>query len=307
VTEKELTLLSLRIAQESGHPGELLELLQGAIQQQGIEDFSEIGGDWLRLMWSIDAYRAARIPPHGMGDETLEPQARLDAVYRTKGNWFSTVLALLLQNRTSQVIQPRVKVEGFSQLHQVDLAWPSRRVDPLVCAEAKISGAPPVGSTPARSALGDFSNRRKELKFAATDLKLYRRQQNTSIDHWDVWRRAAPPLTFSLWGARLRVEGPRPDDFRKLIEEVRLLTTSYLDGAGIVAWRPNNALTGYEFVPLPRDARDLAIDDVLYRIETEIGNQLQATGRPPAPIQPPTRIVPPRLLPDDSVGSGESE
>ena len=36
--------------------------------------------------------------------------------------------------------------------------------------------------------MSDLSNRRKELKFAATDLKLYRRQQETSIDHWGVWR-----------------------------------------------------------------------------------------------------------------------
>ena len=43
--------------------------------------------------------------------------------------------------------------------------------------------------------MADWTNRRKELKFAATDLKLYRRQQATRIDHWDVWRTNDPPKT----------------------------------------------------------------------------------------------------------------
>jgi hypothetical protein len=37
---------------------------------------------------------------------------------------------------------------------------------------------------PARKAMSDFTNRSKELKFAVTDLKLYRRQQSTRIQHW---------------------------------------------------------------------------------------------------------------------------
>jgi hypothetical protein len=299
MSEAELSRASKELAIIWGHPGELFEWLQAAIQQKGIETFAEIGPDWLRLMWSMDSYRAARVPPSGMGDSALEPQARLDAVYRMKGNWFATILALLLQNRTTQVIRPRVKVEGFSQLHQVDLAWPGRRIDPLVCAEAKVTGAPKVGKTPARSALGDFSNRRKELKFAATDLKLFRRQHDTSIEHWDVWRRSAPPLTFLLWGARLRTDARRPDDPSRLVDEARILVNSYLDGAGIVVWRQKVTNDGYEFVSLARGARDLGIDDVLYRIETEIASQLRATGKPPAPVRPTSRAVDPSRLPDD--------
>ncbi|MDP9480403.1 MAG: hypothetical protein M3R38_32870 [Actinomycetota bacterium] len=45
--------------------------------------------------------------------------------------------------------------------------------------------------------MADFSNRRKELKFAATDLKLYRRQRSTRIQHWDTWRQRQPPSTYS--------------------------------------------------------------------------------------------------------------
>src|SRR5512135_2181596 len=71
------------------------------------------------------------------------------------------------------------------------------------CAETKMTGAPAFGTTPARRATSDWSNRRKELKFVATDLKLYWRQQETQIDHWDSWRRKQPPKTYFLWCARM--------------------------------------------------------------------------------------------------------
>jgi len=94
--------------------------------------------------------------------------------------------------------------------------------------------------------MSDFSNRRKELKFAATDLKLYRRQQATRIEHWGVWRRNALPLTFFLWAARLR-EPAEPgvtdrsrwveDRIEALVREATALVDTYLDGAGIYAWK----------------------------------------------------------------------
>ena len=192
------------LEREFGHPGELWAELQRRVQDQAVTKFARVESDWLMLMWSIDAFRIAGVPPRGMGRDELDPGPRLAAIYRTKGNWFATLIALLLQNRTHQRIQPRTKVRGFSQMHQIDVAWPIREEDPLVCAETKVTGAPAYGRTPVRSALADFSNRRKELKFAATDLKLFRRQQETSIGHWGVWRENAPPKAYFLWAARLK-------------------------------------------------------------------------------------------------------
>jgi len=158
--------------------------------------------------------------------------------------------------------------------------------------------------------MSDFSNRRKELKFAATDLKLYRRQQATRIEHWGVWRRNALPLTFFLWAARLR-EPAEPgvtdrsrwveDRIEALVREATALVDTYLDGAGIYAWKLNRDHTSYEPVPLPPRARASSLDDVLYRIASEINRaKRRAGGRVPPPEIPPERAVQTELLAEDA-------
>lgn len=283
-----------------GHPQNVWRELQRRVQEEAIREFSQVESDWLRLMWSIDAFRVANIPPPEMGRSTLESPARLAAIYRSKGNWFATLIALLVQNRTHQHISPRTKVRGFSQPHQIDVAWPVREEDPLVCAETKVTGAPPQGRTPSRSALADFTNRRKELKFAATDLKLYRRQQDTAIEHWGVWRENAPPKTYFLWAARLRTEGPgQPDLIARLVREAEALRNSYLDGTGIIAWRTAASGEAYEPVRLPDSAQVSELDDVLYRIESEIRRLLGPSGRTPEPVRPTGMAVDVAHLEDD--------
>lgn len=280
-----------------GHPGQLLETLKERIQTEAIKQFVEIQDDWLALMWSLDAHRIAGIPPRGMGTQTNKPQTRLEAIYRSKGNWFAELLALLLQNRTSLSLAPRQKVQGFSQTHQIDVAWPAREQDPLVCAETKVTGAPAYGSTPARGAMADWTNRRKELKFAATDLKLYRRDVETKIDHWGVWREDASPKTYFLWAARLR---PEKDKITKMAEEALALVNTYLDGAGIFGWTDNAAGTGYEAVQLPPALHVTSLDDVLHRIAAEINKAAGADKKPPPPVMPTKRAVQVEsLLPDE--------
>ena len=273
-----------------GHPGLLWDALKARVQEEAVTQFRDVERDWLALMWAMDAYRIAGVPPRAMGRPSVDSPARLAAIYRSKGNWFATLVALLLQNRTNQPISPRTKVRGFSQVHQVDVAWPVRDVDPRVCIETKVTGAPAFRGTPARSAVADFSNRRKELKFAATDLKLYRRQQDTSIEHWGVWRETAPPRTYFLWAARLRTEGPA-DEISRLAQEAQALASSYLDGAGIVAWRTQSSGLGYEGVALPVGFRVSDLDDVLYRVETEIKHLLGPGGLPPAPLRAPNPAI----------------
>lgn len=285
----DIRLLAARaeaLESEVGHPGELWEELKRRVQDEGVTQFRQVETEWLALMWAMDAFRVAGVPPRAMGRTSVGGSARLAAIYRSKGNWFATLVALLLQNRTSQLISPRTKVRGFSQIHQVDVAWPVREVDPLVCAETKVTGAPAFGDTPARSAIADFSNRRKELKFAATDLKLYRRQQETEIKHWGVWREKAPPQTYFLWAARLKTEGSRGrDEISRLAKEAHALTDSYLDGAGLVAWQARDGDRGYEPVRLPQGSEVADLDDVLYRIESEIKLLVQPTGLPPQPVR----------------------
>lgn len=254
------------------------------MQDRGITQFSHIQDDWLRLMWCLDRYRIEGVAPRGMGKPTVSEGARIGAIYRGKGNWFAKLVAALLQNRTHQEIAAKGFVQGFSQPHQVDVAWPPREKDPLVCIETKVTGAPAYGTTPSRGALADFTNRRKEVKFTATDLKLFRRQQDTVIEHWGVWRAAAPPKTYFMWAARLR-GGRNPDNLQTLIREAQVLVNTYLEGAGILAWRERADHSGYDVVPMPQTAQVTALDDLLYRVATEI-RQSAPQGEAPPPELP---------------------
>jgi len=281
-----------------GIASELWQELLDEVQYAGATSFVEISDVWLRFIWALDAHRVASIPPRGLGKEALDSSRRLAAVYRMKGNFFSTVLALLLQNQTSQPIRPRTKIQGFSQTHQIDLAWPSRKHDPRICVESKVTGAPAYGSYGERGALSDWSNRRKELKFSATDLKLFRRQQATSIRHWGQWREGAPPKTYFVWGARLRTTS-RPERLLSLHQEAQALIATYLDGAGVVAWRPRGDGNGYERVPTPPNQLHLDIDDVLHRVASEIQDLAEREGEVPEVVMPSsTAIDVERLAPD---------
>jgi hypothetical protein len=267
-----------------GHPGDKWDALKQRVQNEHVQTFIDVADEWLDLMWTLDKYRVRGVPPRDMGDQRKEPGKRLAAIYRGKGNWFATLLALLLENQTQQRLAPRVHVQGFSQTHQIDVAWPDREVDPLVCLETKVTGAPASPTDPARGAMADWTNRRKELKFAATDLKLYRRQHLTAIKHWDVWRASVFPKTYFLWAARLRPK----DSVDKMVIEAQVLVKTYLEGAGLVAW--HEVKDHYELVSIPATDRVSTVDDVLYRIATEIG-QIAPPGQAPPPPELPKQLA----------------
>lgn len=279
---------SNELEERVGHPGMKWSRLQDQVRSQRVSKFETVLDDWLDLLWTLDSYRREEIVPRDMGDAKVKPAARLAAIYRSKGNWFAELIAGLLSNATGQTLAPRARVRGFSQLHQIDVAWPDRSAkliaDPRVCVETKLTGAPGYGDYGPRGAMDDWSNRRKELKFAATDLKLARKGLGTEIDHWDEWRLEQDPLCYFMWGARLKPK----DSVDKMAREVQALTKTYLDGAGIVAWRENVSGTGYEVVPVGRvDPSDHVseIDDVLRRIAVRIKKQSRG-GAPPPEIEP---------------------
>ena len=180
-----------------GHPHEKFLALSEHIQT-GVKSFQQIESQFLDLLWCLDTYRVRQVVPRGMGNpKTKNLQRKLEGVYRGKGNWFSSIAALILGQMTTSELASRSDVWGFSQPHQIDIAWPARDVkplvDPLICCEAKLTGAPGYPGNEGRGPMQDWSNRRKELKFQATDLKLYRQAANTRIHNWDLWRKQAPP------------------------------------------------------------------------------------------------------------------
>lgn len=281
-----------------GHPLERFEAICEHIQT-GVRSFREIEPDFLGLMWCIDQYRIRQVIPRGMGNlKTRNLARRLEAVYRGKGNWFSSIAALILGQITTSQLASRSDVWGFSQPHQIDIAWPARDtkplVDPLICCEAKLTGAPAFPGNEGRGPMQDWSNRRKELKFQATDLKLYRNAANTSIFNWDLWRKQAPPHVYSLWAARIA----KPEDVPKMIREAQILTATYSDGVGIYAFQENSAHDGYEPAPLSKGVseRVTSLDNVLGMIAAQI-SQIMASNnnRIPAPVTPERHIASPDL------------
>lgn len=274
---------------EVGSPLQKWNALKDRVQQQDIKRFSDVAEELLGVLWCLDQYKIHSVVPSGMGVD-------ISGAYRMKGNWFADLISLLLVNQTSSPLAPRSNIQGFSQVHQIDIAWPVQRQAPLVCVETKVMGGPPVGTTTARAATADWSNRRKELKFQATDLKLYRRQQATHIDHWDNWRKVAPPSVYFLWCARMK---PAVDKLDKMVREVRALTETYLDGAGIFAYQANATNTGYEVVVIPWVDRVVALDDLVHRIANQI-NVLGEAGATDLDEQPGVGTVDVGVLEPDA-------
>jgi hypothetical protein len=280
------------VEDEVGHPDERWRTLLERVQDGALGTFAAVERDWLDLMWCLDAYRIAQVPPRGMGKPTLQPNRRLEAVYRSKGRWFARLLAALLQQRTAQVIAPKPAVEGFSQYHKIDLAWPDRDFDLEVCALTRVTGAPARGSDPSRPSLADWTNRRKELKFAATDLKMYPADEHTHMPSWDAWRRQQTPHTFFFWAARLATDSERRrDTVAALSIEAAALTATYLDGAAVFAWRERGDGRGYEAVGVPMREGVGTIDDVLDVIEAVIRRAVGPDGAVSPGSRPMHRAV----------------
>ena len=287
--KREVERIALEVAttveQHVGHPDVKWQALIASVEGSAIHRFSDVSAAWLDLMWCLDSYRQANVPPRGVGKPANSPDRRLEAYYKGKGNWFADLLAALLGQQTSQYLAPRAQVEGFSQDHQIDVAWPARKQDVLICAETKVTGAPPCGDTGERGAVADYTNRRKEIKFAATDLKLGHREQREEIRNWRSWRSHATPQTYFLWAARLATGRVNPntqrlagrDRIETLTREAKALVDTYIDGAGLFAWQLNAAGTAYEEVPLPKTERVTSLDEMLDYIASEI-NRMAKTA-----------------------------
>lgn len=275
-----------------GNPKVKFDALVERIQKDVVKSFQLVEDDFLDLLWTLDTYRMQQVVPRGMGNPKAKSLDRkLEGIYRGKGNYFSAVVALILGQMTTSQLASRSDVWGFSQTHQIDIAWPARDqrplIDPLICCEAKLTGAPPYAGNDGRGPTDDWSNRRKELKFQATDLKLYRQAQDTQIDNWDLWRKTAPPAVYSLWAARVT----DPDAIEYMIREAQVLTSTYSDGVGLYAFRENAAKTGYEPLPLAKGVsqRVTSLDSVLNYIAAQIRRVIAANGNQvPAPVKPPT-------------------
>jgi hypothetical protein len=292
----------LRLEALVGNPRDKMFALIQRIQDQNVKSFSAVEAQFLDALWTLDTFRTFDVIPLGpKAREARGVDAKGVGAYRSKGNFFSEVMTSILSNKTTSALAPRGKVQGFSQKHQIDVAWPSRTIgsgiidDPLICCEAKLTGAPGVNGGKPRGGYEDFSNRRKEMKFQSTDLKLYRNRANTTIFDWDQWRKRASPLVYTLWAARLDrgSEQRKGEQFGKMVSEAHILTSTYSDGVGVFGFVENDESTGYISASSATETaeRVASLDKVLSTIAAEIqtimhdnNNQVPA---PRAPIVVP--------------------
>lgn len=264
-----------RVEDQVGNPGERLLDLKARIQDQNVQRFDKVQDEFLALLWAIDAYRVAEVIPRAPAGTKVAgytSAALAGGIYRKKGNFFSEVLTAILSNKTDSPLAPRTSVQGYSQKHQIDIAWPAPdkgvAKEPIVCCETKLSGAPAYGDTPVRTVRQDWTNRRKELKFQATDLKLYRERNNPVIKSWDYWRDKAAPKVYAIWGGRL-VEKSELD---YMIKEADLVAKTYLDKVAVFGFITNKDGNGYAPASLGQDVNErvVYVDTVLERIALEI-------------------------------------
>jgi hypothetical protein len=287
-----------------GNPVEKLQKLKDRIQNEQIKEFRRVEVDFLDLIWTIDTYRREHvIPGTPPSAGVVDKDETGEGLYRSKGNWFSEIAALILGQKTTSTLAPRSRIEGFSQFHQIDIAWPDRGTtvlrDPLICCEAKLTGAPGVKGGKPRGGLADWTNRRKELKFQATDLKLARKKGSTSIHNWNAWRKSADPKVYTLWAARLEDvsgKGEESKQLLRMVREAQNLTASYSDGVGVYAFREENGQ--YVPVKVPGEAamKAASLDEVLDEIAGEIKTRMEEHGNK---VPPPRQTDAAPADPDD--------
>jgi hypothetical protein len=81
-----------------------------------------------------------------------------------------------------------------------------------------------------------------------------------------------------------------------MVEEAQALVKTYLEGAGIVAWHEHNG----HYAAIPLKERISTVDDVLYRIASEITKIAPAGQEPPAAQLPTERAIEPKNLAPDT-------
>jgi hypothetical protein len=83
-----------------------------------------------------------------------------------------------------------------------------------------------------------------------------------------------------------------------MVTEAQVLVKTYLEGAGLIAWREVH--DHYEIQTIPPTDRVSTVDDVLYRIATEVGQIAPPGQSPPPPEIPVERVIDTALIEPDS-------
>lgn len=187
-----------------------------------------------------------------------------------KGDFFTDLIALLLENSTGSPLYGRGAVPGlFFRKHLLDAFYPPRgQVELLI--ETKVLGAPKTGGNPlqknplGRPVSSDLKKRITEAGLKTIDLKaewarMAGEGRGPSGDLMS-WLRKSKPLCILFLAIRVVDKG----DLQRAIE-LALAAEKIMDGVGVIAYEPETARNRYRPVPLPTS---LELDRTLARVAT---------------------------------------
>jgi hypothetical protein len=248
---------SPRVAQSPGcRP--LFEMYKGAIAAKPSR-WTQVEEAFLSAMWDFDQGFAI-----GLADQGDNQNG--------KGDFFTDLMALLLENCSGKELHGRGAVPGLIfPNHNLDTSYP-RTGTVEVLIETKAAGAPksirnPQQKNPkGRPGSSDLDKRVKEAGLKTIDLKAeWARnvgQGGGPTSDLLTWLRRSKPLSFLFLAIRV-VDG---SDFERTLFFANA-ASQMMDAVGLVAYEPNPSNDGYQAFKVPPH---LELDRVLTRVCTAL-------------------------------------
>lgn len=221
----------------------------------------QIEARFLEAMWEFDQNFALGIANQGDNQNG-------------KGDFFTDLIALLLEKCSGKVLEGRGAVPGLIfPNHNLDTSYPKEgTVEVLI--ETKAAGAPksirnPKQKNPrGRPGSADLDKRIKEAGFKTIDLKAeWARnagQGGGPTSDLVTWLRQSKPLSFLFLAIRVVDAG----DFKRTVFFANA-ANQMMDGVGLVAYQPKDSGDGYEICSIEPH---LELDRILSRVCTALRN-----------------------------------
>jgi len=223
--------------------------------------WTQVESRFLEAMWGFDQNFAAGLANQGDNQNG-------------KGDFFTDLIALLLENCSGKELHGRGAVPGLIfPSHNLDTSYPAKgTVEVLI--ETKVAGAPksprnPLQKNPrGRPGSSDLDKRVKEAGLKTIDLKAewarHAGQGGGPTSDLLTWLRQSKPLSFLFLAIRVV---DRSDLERTLF--FANAANQMMDGVGLVAYEPGDSGDGYQACEIPPH---LELDRVLSRVCTALRN-----------------------------------
>jgi len=219
----------------------------------------QIEDSFLKAMWAFD-------------QNFISGAANQGDNQNGKGDFFTDLIALLLENCSGKALHGRGSVPGLIfPIHALDASYPENGTVELL-VETKAAGAPKGISNPSqknpagRPGAADLDKRVKETGFKTIDLKAeWARTAGQGYGPTSdllTWLRRSKPLSFFFMAIRV-VDA---SDFERTVHFANA-ANQMMDGVGLVAYMPDSARGVYVPQKVPPH---LELDRILARVCTAL-------------------------------------